>query len=96
MNGGKKPICDGDYLLLEWIDVGHAGSISNQILAIERWNKDGENQYLLRWVRKREADEYYLQANNPDYADFDATAEMNTFARLCEVISTEDLVFNES
>jgi len=93
MNGGKKPIFDGDYLLLEWIDAEHAGSISNQILAVERWNEHGENQYVLRWVRKRGANGYYLQANNPDYKDIAVTTQMNTFARLREVIPTSDLVF---
>jgi len=93
MNGGKSPIFDGDYLLLEWIDAEHAGSISNQILAVERWDEHGENQYVLRWVRKRGANGYYLQANNPDYKDIAVTAEMTSFARLREVIPAGDLVF---
>ena len=52
MNGGKHPIHDGDYLLLEHITSNNAGSISNQIVAIERQDISCDDQYLLRSVNK--------------------------------------------
>ncbi len=92
MEGGKHPIRDGDYLLMEVVTADRAGSISNQIIAVERQDASRDDQYVLRVVRKRGDGTYYLQANNPDYADFDATEGMRTFARLCGVIAPGDVV----
>jgi len=36
MNGGKQPVQDGDYLLLELIDSDRAGSITGATVVIER------------------------------------------------------------
>ncbi len=36
MDGGKNPIRDGDYLLLELISPSNAGSITGTVMAIER------------------------------------------------------------
>jgi SOS-response transcriptional repressor LexA len=82
MNGGKNPIYDGDYLLLEQITPVSAGSISNQTMAIERQDAAGDNQYLLRKVLKNKDGSYTLRANNPDYEDIIADESMVTFARL--------------
>lgn len=86
MNGGKHPIQDGDLLLLELIDASHAGSISNQIIAIEQDDLSGDQQYLLRTVKKDSNGRYRLVAQNPDYADQEATENMLTFARLKAVL----------
>ncbi|WP_151704724.1 DUF3427 domain-containing protein [Nitrincola alkalilacustris] len=82
MNGGKSPILDGDYLLLEQITSGNAGSISNQAVAIERQDEAGDNQYLLRRVLKNADGSYTLRAQNPEYPDLIADENMVTFARL--------------
>ena len=91
MNGGKNPIHDGDYLLLEQIGSGAAGKITDNTLAIERVDEAGDTQYLLRTVRKSAQGEYMLEAANPDYDDIVVTPELleqfRTFARLKEVIS---------
>jgi hypothetical protein len=91
MNGGKNPIHDGDYLLLEQISSGAAGKITDNTLAIERVDEAGDTQYLLRTVRKSAQGEYMLEAANPDYDDIVVTPELleqfRTFARLKEVIS---------
>ncbi len=92
MDGGKHPVRDGDYLLLELVNAVQAGSISNLIMAVERQDASGDDQYVLRVVRKRGDGDYYLQANNPDYADFDATDGMRTFARLRGVVTSGDVV----
>lgn len=90
MDGGKNPIKDGDFLLLEAITPEYAGSISNQIVAIERQDLSGDDQYLLRYVRKLGPGQYELIANNPDYQDMLATEDMRTFARLKGVIDSDD------
>ncbi len=92
MNGGRLPIVDGDYLLLEIIGSNQAGSISNQILAIERDDVMGDGQYLLRYVKKQAIGQYALIANNPDYELIMADENMRTFARFKGVIDAEDLV----
>jgi superfamily II DNA or RNA helicase/SOS-response transcriptional repressor LexA len=89
MNGGKHPIHDGDYLLLEMVTPTSAGSITGQIMAIER-QEAGDNQYLLRLVTKLSPGRYVLKATNPDYEDLEADEEMRTFARLKEVLSPLD------
>ncbi len=96
MNGGKNPIHDGDYLLLELINSASAGSISNQIMAIETQDESGDDQYLLRYVKKRQDGGYDLVANNHDYPVFQANDTMRTFARLKSVISPLDIVLHQS
>jgi len=91
MDGGKNPIHDGDYLLLELVSSDNAGSISNQTMAIERQDESGDDQYVLRVVRKRGDGDYYFQANNPEFSDFDATNDMRTFARLRGVVESDDI-----
>ena len=95
MDGGKNPIMDGDYLLLEMITPESAGSISSQIVAIERQDVSGDDQYLLRYVHKWETGKYELIANNPDFQPMMATEDMRTFARFKGVIDSNDLVVEE-
>ncbi|QJD59919.1 DUF3427 domain-containing protein [Pseudomonas sp. gcc21] len=91
MNGGKRPIQDGDYLLLEHISSESAGAISDTTLAIEKLDEAGDTQYLLRTVRKSSSGEYILEAANPEYDDIAVTPELaeqfRTFARLHDVVS---------
>lgn len=96
MDGTKNPIKDGDYLLLELISSESAGSISNQTMAIERQDATGDDQYLLRDVKKRLDGGYDLIARNPEYPVFQANEEMRTFARLKAVISPLALALHKS
>ena len=90
MNGGKNPIHDGDYLLLEVIGSESAGKITGETVAIERQDASGDSQYLLRHILKEANGQYRLRAYNPDYADILVTDEfreqLRTFARLKAVI----------
>ncbi|MEF8727895.1 MAG: DUF3427 domain-containing protein [Accumulibacter sp.] len=96
MNGGKQPIRDGDYVLLELVTPSSAGSITGNVMAIERQDFSGDNQYLLRVVKKVAGGAYMLKANNPDYEDLPATDEMRTLARLKAVVDPLDFVLGES
>ncbi|MBA5686119.1 DUF3427 domain-containing protein [Rugamonas apoptosis] len=97
MNGGKHPIQDGDYLLLEFITPTRAGAITGAVMAIERQDETGEgNQYLLRTVVKSPEGGYILRANNPDYEDLPATEDMRTLARLKDVINPLDLAIGQA
>lgn len=95
MNGGRTPIRDGDHLLLELVTSGSAGSITGSIMAIERQDDAGDNQYLLRIVTKARDGRYVLKASNPDYADLEATEEMRTLARLRAVVDPLDLAVHQ-
>jgi SOS-response transcriptional repressor LexA len=90
MSGGKQPVQDGDYLLLELIDSDRAGSITGTTVVIER-QEAGEDQYVLRLVTKTPDDRYILNAMNPDYPDYEADEGMQTLARLRAVLGPEDL-----
>jgi superfamily II DNA or RNA helicase/SAM-dependent methyltransferase/SOS-response transcriptional repressor LexA len=95
MDGGKTPICDGDYLLFEHISPKNAGSISGSIVAIERDGGDGDSEYLLRVVVKT-PDGYILRAQNPRYSDMAATDEMRTRARLKGKIDPLEMAVGQS
>lgn len=97
MDGGKNPIRDGDYLLLELLSPGNAGSITGTVMAIERQDEGGgDNQYLLRVVTKTKDGSYILKANNPAYEDLQATDDMRTLARLKAVVDPIDLVVGQA
>ena len=96
MNGGKSPIHDGDLLLLELITPSSAGSISEHVVAIERQDVSGDDQYLLRQVKKSSSGQYVLRAWNPDYEDMIATEDMRTFARLKGVIDPLEAALHRS
>ena len=99
MNGGKSPIHDGDYLLLEHVTPNNAGSITEKTFAIERLDEAGDTQYLLRTVKKRGQGEYFLRAANPDYEDIEVSPELSdqirTFARLKSVVSPLDMAVGQ-
>ena len=86
MDGGKSPVRDGDYLLLELVDPEKAGSITGSVMAIERQDSSGDDQYVLRLVTKKPDGRYVLKAANPDYPDFEANEEMRPVARLRGVL----------
>jgi len=95
MNGGKQPIADGDYLLLELVNPSNAGSITGNIMAIERQDEAGDNQYLLRVVNKAKDGSYILKANNPEYQDIVATDAMRTLARFKAIIDPLDMLVGQ-
>ncbi len=96
MDGGKNPIKDGDYLLLERLSPGSAGSITGAVMAIERQDDSGDSQYLLRVVLKSRDGSYVLKANNPTYDDMVATDGMRTLAKLKEVLDPMELAVGQS
>ena len=95
MNGGTSPICDGDHLLFENISPQSAGSLNNQIVAIETDSESGGDQYLLRKVSKTPTGQYDLIALNPDYETIQAEENMRTPARFKEVVDPFDLYLHQ-
>jgi SOS-response transcriptional repressor LexA len=91
MDGGRNPIRDGDYLLLEWVGSDQAGSITGSTMVVERQDATGDDQYLLRVVEKTDEGRYFLRANNPAYQDLETNEEMRTLARLKKVLEPEEI-----
>jgi superfamily II DNA or RNA helicase/SOS-response transcriptional repressor LexA len=95
MNGGRNPIKNGDLLLLEVITPVNAGSISNQLVAVERNDIAGDDQYLLRYIVKKGPNNYVLEAWNKDYEDIPASEEMRTFARFRSLVDPLDFMIHK-
>ncbi len=91
MDGGLNPIRSGDYLLLEIITPDNAGSNDGRIIAIEQQDVTGDDQYILRKIKKIAPNQYQLIAQNQDYPPMLANDEMNTFARFKQVLDVTDL-----
>ena len=91
MNGGKHPVHDGDYLLLEHLNSDHAGSITGETIVVERQDQSGDDQYLLRLVTKTPNGRYILKATNSAYPDYEADESMRTLARLRGVLDPLDM-----
>jgi len=87
MNGGKHPIQDGDLLLLELITPDSAGSLQGKTVVVENHEMTGDEQYLLRDVKKLSDGRYQLIAKNSDYKPIIASEEMKPLARLKAVVS---------
>jgi superfamily II DNA or RNA helicase/HKD family nuclease len=96
MNGGENPIVDGDYLLLETIKKADTDSATGGIMAVERPNKAGKHQYLLRVATMVSDGGYILRANNPDYEDLVANESMHAFARLVTVLDPLELLVGKA
>ena len=95
MNGGRHPIKHGDHLLLELITPNNAGSNDGHIIAIEQQDAGGDDQYLLRKVKKCGTGQYELIAQNADYPAIMAAADMHTFARFKQVVDPADLYLHQ-
>ena len=95
MNGGRNPIQDGDYLLLERVTPSSAGAITGTTMVIERHDAAGDAQYLLRVVTKGNDGGYVLKATNPEYEDVIADDSMRTLARLHAVLDPLELAVGQ-
>lgn len=96
MDGGVNPIKNGDYLLMELITSESAGSITGNIMAVERYDVGGDGQYVLRKINKLGPGKYELVANNPNYESFIANDEMRQFARLKGIIEPEEIFLHQT
>ena len=96
MNGGITPICDGDYLLLELLDTDKTSLTNGDIIAIERQDETGSNQYLLRTITWTKDGGCLLKALNPDYNDLEATDSMRIFAGFRSIIDPLEFVVGQA
>jgi SOS-response transcriptional repressor LexA len=92
MDGGKLPIKDGDYLLLERDNA----SSQDATMVLERQDELGQDQYLLRTLVRSPEGLTVLRANNPDYPPFPATEGLRLVARLKGRIEPIDMQMGKS
>jgi superfamily II DNA or RNA helicase/SOS-response transcriptional repressor LexA len=97
MNGGLRPIREGDLLLFERISssASSVASLSNKIVAIERYEATGDDQYLLRKVNKLAHQQYELIAQNPDYENIPTEEDMHPIAILKSVVEHQDVFIHQ-
>lgn len=96
MNGGDRPISDGDNLLFELVTGPVSDSLLNTTLAFERSGEIGENQYVLRKLLSEDGSHYNLRAANPEYQDIRLDEWMRPVAKLNSIIDPLDLVIGQS
>ena len=73
-----------------------AGSITNQVLVIERQDLSGDDQYLLRQILKNENGEHVLHAFNSAYADIPSNEDFRTLARFKTILEPWQLVIGQT
>ena len=90
MNGGPRPIHDGDFVVLEIIDASRAGSLTaERAIAVEYRDDTGDTAYALKEVRKDASGTYWLHSWNARYEDIAVDPDnMFPFARLIEAVGT--------
>jgi superfamily II DNA or RNA helicase/HKD family nuclease/SOS-response transcriptional repressor LexA len=93
MNGGLKPIKEGDLLLFERVSsqTSGIGSLNHKTVAIERYEATGDDQYLLRTVEKITHQQYELVAQNPDYKNIQTEEDMHAIAVLKAIVEHQDI-----
>lgn len=92
MNGGQKPICGGDHLLLERLDLEQLDTIVGETVAVEQKDERGEYQYLLRTLTKTADQRLVLKAARPGYTDYIVDENMSILARLRAILDPIELV----
>ena len=97
MNGGLRPIKDGDLMLFERISSSASGiaSLTNKIVAIERYEATGDDQYLLRKVNKLAHQKYELVAQNPSYEDMPTEEDMHPIAVFKSLVEHQDVFLHQ-
>lgn len=95
MDGGSHPIKEGDYLLLEHVGPGGGEMLDGATVAVERRDVTGEDQYLLRNVKKIGDFQYQLNAQNVNYEPTMVRENMRAFAQLNRVVDKSDLLLHQ-
>ena len=88
MDGGIKPIKDGDLVLLEWLPKAGADDVQGKIcLVVTRGKDDSVSAAIKRIVKK--GDSLYLKSENPpeilDKVDFDSITPIACFIEVVEL-----------
>ena len=94
MDGGSKPIRDGDWAVMRWARSSRLGALAGKIALVEvrssPQDEAEEHAYVLKRV-VRDGERWILASDRPDGPTIPATADTTAIAILEETIRPEDL-----
>jgi hypothetical protein len=87
MNGGARPIRDGDWLVMRYVRGVGIGALDGHVALVRVPDASGHTYQVKRIVRQD--DQWRLRSENPEYPPFDVTEDMMPIAQLVEIIPPE-------
>lgn len=90
MNGGERPIRDGDWVLLKWARGKGLGAVRGRVALVGVGDPAGDRQFLLKRVVERDGTQV-LRSENRSYPERPATAETQVVALHQGTVRPEDL-----
>jgi superfamily II DNA or RNA helicase/diadenosine tetraphosphate (Ap4A) HIT family hydrolase len=89
MNGGERPIRDGDWLVMRYARAAGIGAVEGKVALVQVPDPTGYGYQVKRVVR--EGGRWILRSDNPARPSFEATEGVVPIALLVEVIAPERL-----
>ncbi|HRE89788.1 MAG TPA: hypothetical protein PK095_11690, partial [Myxococcota bacterium] len=88
MDGGLRPIRDGDWVALRWARGVGLGALEGKVALVQVPDPvDGFGWQLKRVVRDGEG--WRLRSDNPERASYPASADTTAIATLVEVLGPQ-------
>jgi superfamily II DNA or RNA helicase/diadenosine tetraphosphate (Ap4A) HIT family hydrolase/HKD family nuclease len=90
MDGGSKPIRDGDWVVCRWTRGAGIGAVAGRVALLQIEDPQGAHGYQLKRV-VREGDRWVLRSDNTARPSFPATETTIPVATVIESVHPEDL-----
>ncbi|HYO53859.1 DEAD/DEAH box helicase family protein [Archangium sp.] len=87
MNGGERPIRDGDWLVMRYARGAGVGASSGQIALIQVPDTSGHAYQVKRIVQQ--GARWLLRSENPEHPSFELTEDVRPIAQLVEIVPPE-------
>lgn len=87
MNGGERPIRDGDWLVMRYVRGVGVGALSGNVVLVQVPDTSGHAYQVKRIVRH--GAHWLLRSDNPEHPSFEVAEEVKPIAQLVEVIPPE-------
>ncbi|QRK12331.1 S24 family peptidase [Archangium violaceum] len=84
MDGGERPIRDGDWLVMRYARAAGIGAVEGKVALVQVPDAAGYGYQVKRIIR--EGDRWMLRSDNPARPSFEATEDVVPVALLVEVI----------
>ncbi len=90
MDGGARPIRDGDWLLMRWARGSSLSAIAGRVALVQVPGEEFADRFQIKRVVRTDRG-WVLRSDNPDVGDFAATEETTPIAVLVDVLSPDAL-----
>ncbi len=90
MEGGKRPIRDGDWLVMRFARGAPAAELEGKVALLQVPDKDSGSAYQVKRVT-RDGGGWILRSDNPEYPSHEATSEIVAIAVLVDIVPPEDI-----